>query len=160
MSDDEFEQWWERAIEAYAHDLARATGRPVDGARERARQQGARMLPDGRRSADTWLMVICDDSDAAVGTLWIGRHPDYDDCAYIYDIAVDESRRGAGLGRAARLAAEVPGPRRGLSRVGPDRVRLQRHRTAAVRVARLPRRGYPDDQTARLSRRSILTAAR
>lgn len=106
MSDGEFEQWWPRAIETYAQDLARATGRPVEAVRERVRAQGLQMLPDGLRSANTWLMVICDDSDAPAGTLWIGRHSDHDDCAFIYDIAVNESRRGEGLGRAAMLAAE------------------------------------------------------
>jgi ribosomal protein S18 acetylase RimI-like enzyme len=105
MSDDEFEQWWDRAIDSYAHDLARAIDRPVEAARERARVQGAKMLPHGLRSTDTWLMIICDDSDTPAGTLWIGRHTD-DDCAFIYDIAVDEARRGEGLGRAAMLAAE------------------------------------------------------
>jgi transposase-like protein len=31
----------------------------------------------------TWLMIICDGTDSPAGTLWIGRHPDHDDCAYI-----------------------------------------------------------------------------
>jgi hypothetical protein len=46
-------------------------------------------------------MIICDDGHAPVGTLWIGMHPEHGDCAFIYDIEVDESRRGEGLGRAS-----------------------------------------------------------
>lgn len=106
MSDDEFEQWRERAFESYARDVARATGRPIDAARKRAREQGAQLLPEGLNSANTWLLTICDDSDTPVGALWIGRHPEHRDSAYIYDIEVDESRRGEGLGRAAMIAAE------------------------------------------------------
>ncbi len=106
MSEGEFEQWWDATMESYAQDLAQATGRPLEAARKRASVQGAEMLPHGLRSANTWLMIICDDSDALVGTLWVGRHPERDDCAYVYDIEVDESRRGEGLGRAAMLAAE------------------------------------------------------
>jgi ribosomal protein S18 acetylase RimI-like enzyme len=106
MTDDEFEQWRTRAFESYAQDLARATGRSIDAARERARGLAPQLLPDGLRSANTWLMVICDDSDAPVGTLWIGPHPERADSAYIYDIEVDKSRRGEGFGRAAMIAAE------------------------------------------------------
>jgi ribosomal protein S18 acetylase RimI-like enzyme len=106
MTEDEFEQWWAGSVESFAQNLARATGISLDAARERARLQGGEMLPMGVRSADVWLMTICDDDDAAAGALWIGRQPGRDDCAFIYDIAVAESRRGEGLGRAAMLAAE------------------------------------------------------
>jgi ribosomal protein S18 acetylase RimI-like enzyme len=106
MSEDEFQRWRERSIESYGADVARATGRPVEAARERASKQIGEMLPDGLNSANTWLMIICDDNDVRAGTLWIGKHPEHDNTAYIYDIEVDESRRGEGLGRAALIAAE------------------------------------------------------
>lgn len=106
MTDDEFEQWHEPAVESYAADISRATGTAIETARERARALDAQLLPDGRRTPNNRLMTICDESGAAVGTLWIGPHPERDQCAYIYDIEVRESRRGEGLGRAAMIAAE------------------------------------------------------
>ena len=106
MTGDEFQAWHERALESYAEDIARATGRPIEAARERAHAQDAQLLPDGQNTANTWLMRICDDSDAAVGTLWIGPHAERSDLAFIYDIEVDPSRRGEGFGRAAMVAAE------------------------------------------------------
>jgi ribosomal protein S18 acetylase RimI-like enzyme len=106
MTEGEFEEWLARAIESYAENVARATGRPIEAAHERAHVLAAQLLPDGRDTAGTWLMTIREDSDAAVGALWIGPHPERNDSAYIYDIEIHESRRGEGLGRAAMLAAE------------------------------------------------------
>jgi ribosomal protein S18 acetylase RimI-like enzyme len=106
MTNDEFQQWHGRAVEVYAEDIARATGSPIEAARDRVRVQDAQLLPDGLATANTWLMMICDDSGAVAGTLWIGPHSGRGDGAYIYDIEVHESRRGEGLGRAAMIAAE------------------------------------------------------
>jgi ribosomal protein S18 acetylase RimI-like enzyme len=101
-----------------AGDGARATGRPVEATRERAREQGSQLLPDASTSANIWLLTICDDSDVPVGRLWIGRHREHDDSAYIYDLEVDECRRGEGLGRAAMLAAEELVREAGLQEIG------------------------------------------
>jgi ribosomal protein S18 acetylase RimI-like enzyme len=118
MTSEEFDVWHRRAVESYAADIARATGMAIEGARDRVRGQDAQMLPDGRSTADTWLMTICDDSGAAVGTLWIGRQPERDDSAFIYDIEVHESRRGEGLGRAAMIAAEELVKAAGFQKIG------------------------------------------
>lgn len=106
MTDAEFDAWHQRAVESYAEQIARARGGPIEQARERARAADAQLLPDGRSTANHWLLMICDNGGASVGTLWIGPHAERSDAAYIYAIDVDESRRGEGLGRAAMLAAE------------------------------------------------------
>jgi ribosomal protein S18 acetylase RimI-like enzyme len=106
MTDAEFDAWHERAVESYAEQIARARGGPIEQARERARTADTQLLPDGRSTANHWLLMIYDDSGAAVGTLWIGPHPERSDAAYIYAIDIDGSRRGEGLGRTAMLAAE------------------------------------------------------
>ena len=118
MTDEEFDEWHEQQLESYAADIARATGRPIEAARERARVQDAQLLPDGQSTANTWLMTICDDDGAAVGTLWIGCHPGRAESAFIYDIEVDESRRGEGLGRAAMIAAEDLVKTAGFQKIG------------------------------------------
>lgn len=106
MSDEEFRAWNDRAVESYAQDTARASGRPFEAARERATAQFTQFLPDGQRTPNTWLMTVCDDNGAAVGRLWVGPHPERSDLAYVFDIEIDESRRGEGLGRAAMIATE------------------------------------------------------
>jgi ribosomal protein S18 acetylase RimI-like enzyme len=106
MTGEEFDAWSERTNESFAEDLARASGIPFEQALERARSQYAEFLPDGQATAGTWLMKICDDDGSAVGVLWIGPHPRRSDASFIFDIEIDEARRGAGYGRAAMLAAE------------------------------------------------------
>ena len=96
MTDDEFQQWHGRAVEAYANDIARATGSSIEAARERVRVQDAQLLPDGFATADTWLMMICDDSDTVAGTLWIGP-----------TAFADATRVAAGLARAGFTAAKL-----------------------------------------------------
>jgi ribosomal protein S18 acetylase RimI-like enzyme len=118
MTRAEYQAWHDGALESYAEDIARASGRPIEAARERARSQDAQLLPDGQNTTNTWLMTICDDSDATVGTLWIGPHSERSDLAYIYDIEIHPSRRGEGLGRAAMLAAEELVREAGIPEIG------------------------------------------
>jgi ribosomal protein S18 acetylase RimI-like enzyme len=106
MTPPEFDVWKEHSITSYASDVAHAAGVPLEKALSAAREQFPRMLPDGLATAGTWLVMIVDGASAVVGTIWIGPHPDNAAAAVIYDIAIHESRRGHGLGRAAMIAAE------------------------------------------------------
>jgi ribosomal protein S18 acetylase RimI-like enzyme len=118
MTEAEYDAWYEREIEGYAQDIARASGRPIEAARERARHQHAEFLPDGLATPGTWIMTVRTDDDEVVGTIWLGPHPHRGDAAFVYDIEIDESRRGEGLGRAAMLAAEALVRDAGLNEIG------------------------------------------
>jgi ribosomal protein S18 acetylase RimI-like enzyme len=86
-------------------------------ARTRAEQQWAEYLPQGRETPGTWLLIVLDD-DRPVGSLWLGRHPNRPDMAYVYDIAIDDPEQGHGFGRAAMLAAEELTREAGLRGIG------------------------------------------
>lgn len=105
-------------MEAYATDVSTATGTPLDLALTQASEQLPRLLPDGRNTADTWVLIIEDAGGDRVGTIWIGPHPDNENSAYVWDINIDEGRRGKGFGRAAMLAAEQLAADNGRTEIG------------------------------------------
>ncbi|WP_133767136.1 GNAT family N-acetyltransferase [Amnibacterium kyonggiense] len=118
MTADEYAVWIARETEAYAADLAEAAGSTLDEARHRAEAQLAAFLPDGRETAGTFLLRVLDGEGEPVGTLWLGPHPQRADAGWVYEVEIDEDRRGEGLGRAAMLAAEQVGARAGWTALG------------------------------------------
>jgi ribosomal protein S18 acetylase RimI-like enzyme len=106
MDAAKFAAWSERAISDYADDLARSHGATIQHALSVARAQFAHMLSDGLETPNTWLFVIVDEAGVDVGTLWLGANPQFEDAGFVYDIVIDDARRGEGLGRAAMLLAE------------------------------------------------------
>ena len=106
MTPAEFETWAEHTIAGYARDLAESDGRSLEDALALAREQFPQLLPDGLSTAGVWLLKVFDSDGIDVGSLWIGRHRDRDDVAFVYDIEIAEAHRGRGLGRAAMRAAE------------------------------------------------------
>jgi ribosomal protein S18 acetylase RimI-like enzyme len=105
MTADEFRTWQDAALPGYIDSIVEATRIPVETATELANKQWAELLPAGRETADAWLRTVLAD-DEPVGVLWLARHPQRPDAAFVYDIVIDEAERGRGLGRAAMLAAE------------------------------------------------------
>jgi GNAT superfamily N-acetyltransferase len=106
MTVDEYDAWIVVETETYAADLARATGERLEEARARAEQQLRRFLPQGCLTEGVFLMRVLDGVGEPVGTLWVGPHPDRADAGWVYDVEIDEHRRGEGLGRVAMRAAE------------------------------------------------------
>jgi ribosomal protein S18 acetylase RimI-like enzyme len=106
MDAAEFAAWTEPSISNYADDLARSHGAARDAALSVARAQFAHMLSDGLDTPHTWLFVIVDEAGVDAGTLWLGANPQFEDTGFVYDILIDEGRRGEGLGRAAMQLAE------------------------------------------------------
>lgn len=106
MSSDEFSQWREQAIEEFAIDTERSSGQDLRVAREASTALFAELLPNGLGTASTWLFVVLDAADLPVGRLWLGTVPEDEHCAYVYEIAIAESERRRGYGRATMLAAE------------------------------------------------------
>lgn len=106
MSATEFAAWTEPTIASYAEDLARANGVPLDLTLRMARTQFAQLFTAGVDTPHMWLFVVVDAQGAEAGTLWLGANPQFADCGFVWDITINETRRGQGLGRAAMLLAE------------------------------------------------------
>jgi ribosomal protein S18 acetylase RimI-like enzyme len=118
MTPTEFHDWRQNSITSYAEDIARATGRPIDAAMERAHKQFSELLPDGLDTADSWLLTVLDESDRDVGRLWVGPHPERVGVAYVYDIEIHEPQRHRGFGRAAMVATEDLVREAGIGEIG------------------------------------------
>jgi ribosomal protein S18 acetylase RimI-like enzyme len=106
MTAAEYDTWIEDTTVWYAEERAAATGMPPDVSLEKARAQIATLLPDGQATTGMYLLVVVDDTDAEVGILWLGPHPDRPETLYVWDVSIDEQFRGRGFGRAAMLAGE------------------------------------------------------
>jgi GNAT superfamily N-acetyltransferase len=64
------------------------------------------------------LLRILDADGRPVGVLWVAPHPRRPAAGWVYDIEVDEDRRGQGFGRAAMLAAEDVARSEGWTAIG------------------------------------------
>ncbi len=106
MTAEEYDDWVVGELETYAADLAQAMASTLEEAHLRAEQQMREALPNGVDTVDHHLLRVLDDTGAPVGVLWVGPHPQRRGAGWVYEIEIDEGRRGEGLGRAAMLAAE------------------------------------------------------
>ncbi len=108
MTETEFVEFRSAATRAYADELAATSGWPVEQALERARQDSAELLPQGRDTPGMLVFTAVVEDGTPIGWLWLGlTHPSgVPDCGFVYDIEVAEAHRGGGLGRALLAAGE------------------------------------------------------
>jgi ribosomal protein S18 acetylase RimI-like enzyme len=106
MTPDEYAAWQEHSLAEYAVEVSEARGIPVADARRIADESHGRYLPDGQATAGVHIVIGEDAAGARVGILWVGPNPNGVGPAWVYDIEVEESRRGEGWGRALMLEAE------------------------------------------------------
>ena len=102
MTDSEYAAWSEASIAGYAEEHTKTGNWLAEEALDRARAEFAELLPDGSRTKDHHLYTVRDAADGgSVGILWINVRPKAGkpEC-YIYDIRVNDDRRGRGYGRA------------------------------------------------------------
>lgn len=120
MTAAEYDDWVVGELETYSADLAQASGSTLEQAHLRAEQQMQAALPKGVDTVDHHLLRVLDVSGTPVGVLWVGPHPQRRGAGWVYEVEIDESRRGEGLGRAAMLAAERITLDAGWSALGPN----------------------------------------
>jgi ribosomal protein S18 acetylase RimI-like enzyme len=106
MTPEEFAAWQEHSFAEYAVEVAEARGIPLEDARRIAAESHTRYLPDGQATAGVHIVVGEDAAGERVGILWVGPNPNGVGPAWVYDIEVEEGRRGEGWGRALMLQAE------------------------------------------------------
>lgn len=108
MTQDEYEDWLTEIAEDYAQEQVEAGRWAAEGAVQRARDENTELLPDGRATPRMLLLRGVDADGEPVGRAWVALdHPrGAPDVAFLYDIEVLESRRGAGYGRALLAAVE------------------------------------------------------
>jgi GNAT superfamily N-acetyltransferase len=118
MSEEFYRSWLERIIPDYAADHVRAGGWSPDVALQKSKAALEEALPDGLATAGHFLWEIQEVPGATVGVLWVALLPDRPGHAFIYDIEVDEPRRGEGFGSAALDALDAWARAKGLTSIG------------------------------------------
>ncbi|HEY1763055.1 MAG TPA: GNAT family N-acetyltransferase [Acidimicrobiales bacterium] len=97
--------WLSTMWSEYHADLL-AAGVSVDEADRNVERNRANLLDGERPSVGQYILDVVSDGDV-VGTLWLGHQPSRAPNEwFIYDIVINEGRRGTGLGRATMVAAE------------------------------------------------------
>ena len=99
--------WLGLALRTYAEDKIRIGAWPADGAEAKARDEFAKLVPDGRSTPGHDFRSIVSEAGETVGALWLG--PDEaigQGSLFIWDIGIDAEFRGRGYARAALEAIE------------------------------------------------------
>jgi len=119
MLPDEFVTYLDWAIDDYAAELERNGKATGEAAQVASRASYDSLLPDGLATLGHTLLVATDPNGGErVGVLWFGPSTDDPAMAWIYDIMVDEEKRGRGWGRAIMRAFEGEARARGFARAG------------------------------------------
>jgi ribosomal protein S18 acetylase RimI-like enzyme len=108
MSADEFDDWHEGVIRAFAESQVEAGSGTLEDNLRRARDGQATLLPQGAQTPGMFFLHGVRGDGTVVGSIWIGlEHPrGVRGCAFLYEIAIDEPFQGSGYGRALLTAGE------------------------------------------------------
>jgi ribosomal protein S18 acetylase RimI-like enzyme len=115
MTAQEYDDYRTYAIPMYAGDLVRARGMAPEEAHKNSVETFAATLDEALAPDRSWLFRVLTSSGEPAGWLWLGPHPFRLDAAFVYDIEIDETHQGQGLGRATMLAAEEVARKAGLT---------------------------------------------
>lgn len=114
---DEYAAWYRHVTDGYAHDIEVNGGTDPEAALRKAERDMRVVLPGGLETPGHEILVLEADG-ARAGILWVGRREvDERSVLYVWDVEIDEARRGEGLGRDAMLLAEEIARSRGLDRI-------------------------------------------
>ncbi len=120
MTEDEFRVFQDRDITSYASENVKAGYWTEQEALEKARQQYAKLLPNGVQTEGHHLFTIVETAaETKIGVLWLQvRKEGARSSGFIYSIELDENQRGKGYGRQAMLALEQKARDLGLKAIG------------------------------------------
>lgn len=117
MREDEFDAWYEDCRDNYALDIEDSGGVEHEAAQKKAVDDMAALLGDRLATEGHGFFVVEADGEPA-GWLWLAERPGMSGPqVWIYEVRVDESQRGKGLGRELMEFAEDEARRRGIPRI-------------------------------------------
>ena len=147
MTPEGYEAYVGPAIDHFASELEQS-GAPPPNARERAEGTFGSLLPQGLATPGHVLAIAEDAGDGArVGLLWFGPSEGNPARAWLYDIEVNEDRRGTGWGRAIMRAFEAEAKARGFTSTGLNVFGdndIARHLYESLGYAEVSRQMYKD----------------
>ena len=108
--------WLERSRSGYISERMAAGDTPTE-ATANADATLAKAFPGGTPAPGHMVGWVSDDG-VRVGELWIGPYRDDPDRWWVWDVAVDETKRGHGLGRKTMILAESLATTKGATSIG------------------------------------------
>ncbi|HSA35641.1 MAG TPA: GNAT family N-acetyltransferase [Methanomassiliicoccales archaeon] len=112
MNKKEFEVMRAIGVKRYADENVKVGYWKPAEALLRSETVHANLLPDGLRTEGHHFYKALDaDTDERVGQLWLRVEPGEDRKGFIYDVFIDEDKRGKGYGRAMMAAIETKAKR-------------------------------------------------
>lgn len=133
LGEADFSSFFERIVDEYARQSV-AAGRVAEkGAREWARSESEKLLPDGAltRGALLFRIVSKQDPKRTVGSIWCGEDPGNPTNAFVYDLFVYPEHRGQGFAFAAMSKLETILRAKGYESVG---LHVYAHNDAAMKL--------------------------
>jgi len=144
MTTEELPAYIARLEIEYAAELHESTGISLAAAQEESRQSTLESFPHGQVGQHEQIWVAEDADGARVGVLWLAhREPGTPkEHAWIYDIEVDQARRGEGWGRKLLALAEEQTRALGLTSLrlnvfGQNRIARELYRTQGFAESRV-----------------------
>jgi ribosomal protein S18 acetylase RimI-like enzyme len=133
MTESEFEAYLEKTVPEYAADKMRAGDWSEEEALELSRKSYQLLLPQGVKTGNNYLFRIqIEETGEKIGILWM-KHEAPRPHGFIFDIVLDEAKRGKGYGKQAMLAIEVVAKTLGLETIG---LHVFTHNPAAMQLYR------------------------
>jgi ribosomal protein S18 acetylase RimI-like enzyme len=141
MTETEFAEWNDASAQEYARIQVAAGVWSAEQAVAQSLTQRRALLPDGVATTGMVLRRAELPDGTPIGITWIGlSHPrGTPDCAFLYDIEIDEPHRGKGYGRALLSACEDLVAARGIGALelnvfGDNTAALRLYETSGYRV--------------------------
>jgi ribosomal protein S18 acetylase RimI-like enzyme len=128
MSPGEYDEFIERTLREYIRESARATSMEPEEADKFGRKQFADLLPEGQQTTGQHFRKLRTSAGEVVGDLWFAEQPPR---VFIYDLVIDTSQRGRGIGSAAPAALEEEARRLGATEIA---LHVFSHNTGAIRL--------------------------
>ncbi len=118
MTQKEYDDYYPKALQHLADEMAKARGASSEEMLEPARKSFKTLLPGGNiETPDQYLYNIIAE-DEKIGVLWFGiRRNQTASEAFIWDIEIRAESRGKGFGKQTMLALEDEVKKLGISRI-------------------------------------------
>jgi len=119
LREDEYDAWRRLSRERYAEDMVENGGFAPEDAREKSEKDFAVTMPGGLATPGQHVFAVEAPGGEVVGHVWLGERDTRDEgrVAFVYEIRIDEERRGRGYGRTAMLLLEAEACALGLDRI-------------------------------------------
>ena len=116
ITNEKFQDYWKYSVESWTRDMQRAGLIKGEITFEEAERDVRKFLPDGLSTGGHHIMNIVDDGEV-VGTIWYEVRDRVMREAYLWDIFIDENRRGMGYGKEAMRELEESVRKEGAGRI-------------------------------------------